>query len=150
MVIKLSQERIQKALNKKFPYEKNAIIAKIELTDPKVTIKDDKIFTEISFSGKALRKTVRGQVSVSGRVAYKQKKKAFYLKEFEVLQVDIDNVEEGKKDKVVSVVKAITSGYFASFPVYKLKKKNYKQNIARMLLKDVKTEGDKLVVKLAF
>lgn len=150
LVINLSQEKIQKVLDKKFPYKKSTILAKVELTNPVVTIKNDKIFTNVSFNGSALNKVVRGQVSVSGRVAYKQKKKAFYLKDFEIINVTVENVKESKKDKVVGVVKTITSGYFASFPVYKLKKKNYKQNIARMLLKDVKTEGNNLVVKLAF
>ncbi|WP_299454811.1 DUF1439 domain-containing protein [uncultured Microscilla sp.] len=150
VVIDISQEQIQKALDKKFPYQKNAIIAKVAFTDPKVSISANKIFVEMSFGGNAWKKSIQGQVGVVGRVAYKQDKKAFYLKEFDILKIDAGNVKEVEKQRLVKVFKKAMVVYLTSFPVYKLKKKDYKQNIARMLLKDLKTTGDKLVVTLSF
>lgn len=150
LVINISQEQIQKALDKKFPYQKNALLAKLALTDPKVSLSENKIFVDIAFEGKALKKSVKGQMSVSGRVAYKQEKHAFYLKEFDILKIDVANIEEAEKKKLVGILKKGIATYLASFPVYKLKKKDYKQNIASMLLKDLKTEGDQLVVTLSF
>ncbi|OJJ15978.1 hypothetical protein BKI52_34975 [marine bacterium AO1-C] len=150
LVIRLSQEKLQKAMDKKFPYKKSALVAKIELTNPKLTIKDDKLFIDVLFNGYALTKSIKGEVNVSGKVAYKQEKKAFYMKDFHIHKVDIENIEGSKKDQIVGLLEKAVATYMASFPVYKLNKAKYKQNLARMLLQDVKTEGNQLVVTLGF
>lgn len=150
LVINISQEQIQKGLDKKFPYQKNALLAKLELTDPKVSLSENKIFIDVSFEGTALKKSVKGQVSIVTRVAYKQDKKAFYLKDFDILKLDVGNASAIEKKKLTGTLEKGLAAYLASFPVYKLKEKDYKQNIASMLLKDIKTKGDQLVVTLGF
>jgi len=150
LVIKLSEEKLQKAVDKKFPYKKSALVAKIELTDPKLTIKEDQLFIDVSFNGNALTKSIQGKLNVSGKVAYKQEKKAFYMKDFHINKVDLENIEGSQKDRVVKMLEKAVAAYLASFPVYELKKSKYKQNLARMLLQDVKTEGNQLVVTLGF
>lgn len=150
LVIKLSQEKLQKTIDKKFPYKKSALVAKIELTDPKLTLKNDQLLIDVSFNGSALTKSIEGQLNASGEVTYRPDKKAFYLKGFHIRRVDLANITGQQKDRVVNLLDKALNAYLTSFPVYRLKKTKYTQNLARMLLKDVKTEEGQLVVKLGF
>lgn len=148
--ITITEQKIQKALDKKFPYKKNLVVAEIKAYDPHVHIKEHSIYVDLSFSGSALSKSVEGSVKVAGDVHYKQETKAFYLKDFEIVELNLSKGEGKQKNRVISALNKFLPAYFHSFPVYKLNSKKYKQNLARMLLKNIKASEQGLIVTLAF
>lgn len=147
--LKLTSGEIQSVIEKKFPYEKNLIIAKLKLLNPVITLKDDMVHYKLDIKFNALSETVVGDFDAAGKLSYNRSRKAFYLKNVQVKSINIEEVNEKYRDKVVSAVNNILNNYFEDFPIYRLKEADYKQNIAGMFLKEVKTENDYLLIRLS-
>lgn len=148
--ITVTEQKIQKVLDKKFPYKKDLVVAKIMAYDPHVHIKGHTIYVDVSFSGGILSKSVEGTLKVAGYIHYKQETKAFYLKDFAIIKLNLSKGEGKQKNRVVSALNKFLPAYLHSFPVYKLNSKKYKQNLARMLLKNIKASEQSLIITLAF
>ncbi len=147
--LKLTTDDIQEAVDKKFPYKKNLVIAKLELLNPNVKLQDDMVHFKLDINFNMLSETFNGDFEAAGKLYYNKSKKAFYLNNFQIKEIHIEEVNEKYRDKVTSALNNIINNYFEDFSVYRLKESDYKQNIARMFLKEVKTVDDYLLVRLS-
>ncbi len=140
--IKIPQETIQKALAEKFPYDKNAVIARITLSEPKVYFKDSCIGIQMMYVGNFLEKEVAGDIDFNGHIVYEEG--TFYIANFEIVNFTVDEKEFTSKGKLKKVVIKIIKNYIDGYPVYRLKQSDFKQNLAKLLLKDITFEGDNI------
>jgi len=146
--ILISKDQIQSALDKKFPYDKNAIIARLTLDSTKVYFKGKNIGFKLSFYGNFLSKEIKGIVDFNGNIFYRHEKGAFYLKDFEIAQIAVNEANFSQKGKLEATVLKIVKNYLDDYPVYRLNQDDFKQNIAKLILKDISVQGENLSILL--
>jgi len=137
---------IQEAIEKKFPYDKNALIARTILTDPEIYFQDSSIGARFKFWANFLEKEVNGKLDLNGNIKYEKGK--FYLTDFNVVNFSIDEKEVSGEKKLVKIIHNLIINYIDKYPVYTLKQSDFKQNLAKMLLKDLTVKGDSLCVTI--
>jgi len=144
--IHIPRSTIQKLLDKKFPYDKNAVIARFVLDSAQVYFKDKNIGMKLSYYGNFLNKEVSGIVDFKGSMTYKSETGAFYLSDFDIVDIRVNQANFSHKGKLRQTVRQITNNYLSTYPVYRLNQKDFKQNITRFLLKKVRIQGQNLIV----
>jgi hypothetical protein len=96
-----------------------------------------------------LDKEINGYFDLNGEIFYKPEKGAFYLHHFEIVDLVVNKANFSNKEKLKDVALNIVSNYLDNYPVYKLNPENFKQNIAKLLLKSVSVRDDNLAVLLS-
>lgn len=150
-VIELSQEELQAHLDKGFPLKKGVLIFNLQLTDPKVTLKNgsDRIHfsmnvgTNIRIDGI----TPKGTAAVVTRLRYVPEQGEFYLSDPEVA-LHLDSMTGDNLVKMNEIANVLLKEFSAQRPLYRLKDSDLKQGVARAILKDVRVEGGALKIHL--
>lgn len=135
---------IQNAVEKKFPYNKNAILARLTLSEPVTYLEDTSIGMRLKYKGSFLEKEIKGDLDFNGSIRYEKGK--FFLENFEIVELTMDEKEFNSKGKLQKIIFNIIDNYFDCYPIYTLKQSDFKQNIAKMLLKDITVSGDSLCI----
>lgn len=118
---------VNSAVAKKFPIEKNAILARAILENPKVSFGDDRLIMILDYKASFIGEKLEGKVKVSSRVSYKSETREVYLTD---LSIDEIKDKEGKvleRGKIYDSLNELLSNYIATKPVYEMeeKYKNY-------------------------
>ncbi len=122
--IKVPKSIIQSKIDKKFPVTKNFLLAKVTLSNPKVSFKDEKMYIETNYSTSILAEGNRGKLYLSSGIRYDKEKEEMYLVD---LSIDKMTDEKGKEivdSKAASTVKTLIVNYVEMNPVYKVKEDN--------------------------
>ena len=147
----ISKSTIEKIIEKNFPIEEELTLAKVSLFSPQVFFIDNSIGLNIKYSIVLLIKETSGSISFKCRPVYKPENISFYMSNFELTDITINNVESFvDKDKIMGFISAIVNILFSDTPLYQLNPNDYNQNMAKMLLKSVSIKGDNLVLLLSF
>jgi hypothetical protein len=80
----------------------------------------------------------------NGRIRYE--KGAFYMDSLKLVDITMNEKEFSSEGKLQKIIINLIKNYLDSFPVYRLKQSDFKQEIARLFLKDIVVEGDSLKV----
>jgi hypothetical protein len=147
--ILIPKSKIQSMVAKKFPYKKNAIIAKLNLHSPQVYFKDTNIGLKLNYYGNFLEKEINGLIDFNGQIFYRPEKGAFYIKNFQIVDIVVNEANFSDKQRLKSVVLKLVINYLEDYPVYRLNPTDFKQNIAKLLLKEVSVKDDSLSVLLS-
>jgi hypothetical protein len=142
--IVISRDTIQSAMAAKFPYDKNMVIAKVSLREPNIYFTGSNIGININYWANFLEKEIEGKVNINGHIRYE--KGAFYMDSLELADITMNEKEFSSDGKLQKIVINLIKNYLDSFPVYRLKQSDFKQEIARLLLKDIVVEGDSLKI----
>jgi hypothetical protein len=149
--IVISKSAIQKMAEKNFPFEMNFQLANIRLFSPQVFFSGDSIGMSLQYSAFLLVSEVWGNVSFTCRPYYKPENTSFYMADFKLTDITLNNISSFiGKDKLMELISIIINGLFKDTPLYKLNPDDYKQNIAKMMLKGVSVKGDNLVLLMSF
>jgi hypothetical protein len=148
--VSISKADIQKMADMKFPIEKNAALVNIRLYSPRVFFKDDSIGLAMQYSATLLLTGISGSVSFKCKPVYKPENTSFYISNFELTDITMDNAGSFiDKDKLMGFISMIVNGLFSDTPLYTLKPVDYRQNMAKMVLKSVGVRGENLVLTLS-
>lgn len=147
--IHISRDQIQRAINKKFPYDKNLIIANFKLDSPDIYFKETNVGMKLNYYGNFLNKEIEGLVDFNGELVYKQDKGAFYLRNFEIVDIVVNEANFSSKEKLKKTILNLVNNYLEDFPVYRLKPQDFKQNIAKLLLKNIVVQDDGIAILLS-
>lgn len=148
--VSISKADIQKMADMKFPIEKNAALVNIRLYSPLVFFKDDSIGLAMQYSANLLLTGISGSVSFKCKPVYKPENTSFYMSNFELIDITMDNAGNFiDKDKLMGFISMIINDLFSNTPLYTLKPEDYKQNMARMVLKSVSVRDENLVLTLS-
>ncbi|HEY9162672.1 MAG TPA: DUF1439 domain-containing protein [Desulfomonilia bacterium] len=149
--VTIPRSTIQKMVEKKFPIEKDSMIANIRLFAPQVFFVNDSIGIKMKYSAALLIKEVGGTVSFKCKPVYRPENTSFYMSNFELTDITMNNVNSFiGKDQLMSLTSMIVNGLFSDTPLYQLNPNDYKQNMAKMLLKGISVKGDSLVFLVSF
>lgn len=148
--VSISKSTIQKMTEKKFPIEKESTYAKIRLASPQVYFSGDSIGMKMQYTATILIKQLTGTVSFKCKPVYKPENTSFFMSNFELTDFTVNGVNNFiGKDKLMQLISMAVNGMFNDTPLYQLNPNDYKQNLAKMLLKSVTVKGDNLVLLLS-
>jgi hypothetical protein len=151
--VSLTESQIKTAIDKKFPLVKKHLkVFEVTYSNPTVILETGSDKVKVSLDAVAhllLEKAqLRGSAIATTRVAYDKSSGAFYLEDATIESLKIPGLSE-KWAKIAAELGTLgTREYLNRYPVYRLKQSDFKQNLAKCLLKDVKIMDKKLVLTL--
>ncbi|MDQ7779157.1 MAG: DUF1439 domain-containing protein [Planctomycetota bacterium] len=151
--IRITQAEIQAEMDKTFPISKeHLLVLKVEFSNPKVTLAKDANRITIGLDAtESLNlpiggKSERGSAAVSGSVGYDSAKGEFYLDDARIEKLDLPRVAD-KYDKIAQEIGSVALRECLNRrTIYKLDQKDYRQSIAKMVLKGIAVENEALVI----
>ncbi len=154
--VEIPKSKIQQVVDEKFPYHKNAVIARFRLESPEVYLSDPNIGVKLAYYGDLLDKEIEGRADFCGQIAYKATEGAFYVSDFDVVDISVDQASFSEPDKleaallmmVNNYLLKIVNDYLDGYPVYCLDQTDFKENLGKLLIKGVRVQGNNLVVAL--
>ena len=147
--ISIPESTIQKMIEKRFPIEKHSFATNIRLFSPKVFFQDNNIGLSLQYSASLLKDEIGGNMSFKCKPVYKPESAAFYLSDFVMTEITVNNETRLEKDKLMGLISSIMNNIFKDHPLYKLNPDDYKQSLAKMVLKNVTVRGNDLVLLLS-
>lgn len=139
---------IQGLIDKKFPIDRNLIIARLTLETPRVYFKDQNVGIKMNYKGNFLTDEIKGYFDVNGRIEYKQERAAFYLTDINIEEFEVNGLNFSNSEKIKSVIQNIANNCLGMYPVYQLNQKNFSQKIAKVFLKELTIKDESLVIRL--
>lgn len=144
----IPRAKIQELVSKKFPYDRNVLIARLSVQAPEVYFKEKRIGVKLSYYGNFLGEEIKGSADFNGNIIYKSQTGAFYLSDFIISDIAFNEHNFSGKDKLQKLIDSIISNYLNDFPIYRLNRDDFKQNLARLLIKDVFVRNDDVIIVL--
>ena len=148
--IVIPRAKIQESVSKKFPYDKDVGIARFTLRAPEVYFKGKNIGLKAVYYANLLEKEIRGSVDVNGNIIYRPETGAFYLHDFIISDITINEKDLLEKVKVQKIIDKVINNYLDGFLIYRLNPNDHKQNLARLYVKDIFVRNDDLVIVLGY
>lgn len=139
--VKVPQFMVNKAIAKKFPVEKNLVLARAVIENPKVTFSDDRLVMNLDYKISLVGEKKEGKAKVSSKVSFDQDTREVYLDDLlidEIWNKDGSKVEKGK---TYDILNELLANYIAKKPVYEMEEK-YKD----YEIKNIKIENGSLYV----
>jgi hypothetical protein len=149
LVVNVTEKQIQDHLKAKFPIEKNYVLTRIALTDPKVTLKEgaDRIHFRVTVSVSLPAKAAaKGSGEFSGEVKYDPEKGQFFLHDSKVEKLEISLLADECQDQVKEMTGMVAKELLNRYPIYKLQMNDPRQSMAKMFLKSVSVSHGKLEI----
>ncbi len=88
--VKIPEFLVQMSVNKKFPMEKNYVVGKIKLSNPKTSLIGDKLIIETNYSNVAVGDNIKGTMKFETNVKYDSMESRLYLDNFKLVNVTKD------------------------------------------------------------
>ena len=146
--ITIPRATIQGLIDKKFPIDKNLLIARFTIETPSVYFKDQNIGIKMNYKGNFLADEIKGYLDVNVRITYKQDKAAFYLTDMNIEEFEVNGLNFSNVEKIKNVMQNIANNCLEKYPVYQLNQKNFSEKIAKIFLKELTIKEETIVIRL--
>ncbi|MFH2012769.1 MAG: DUF1439 domain-containing protein [Pseudomonadota bacterium] len=144
----IPRAKIQEVVSQKFPFDRNILIANLTVKAPEVYFKGKSIGLKLSYNGNFLEEELEGSADFNGNIIYKSQTGAFYLGDLIISDITVNEHNFSEKNKLQKLIDDIISNYLDDFPVYRLNPDDFKENLARLLVKDVFIRNDDVIIVL--
>jgi hypothetical protein len=145
----VSRDKIQGLLEKKFPIVKDAVLAKLTLHSPKVFFHGgNHIGIRLQYDAGVLGKQAAGEVAFHGPPVYRADEGAFYLSSLTIDELTINDDSLSQKEKLRERISSVLDAVIPHVPLYHLRQQDFKHKLAKLLLKQVRVEGEELVLTM--
>lgn len=144
----IPRAKLQESVAKKFPYAKDIGIARLTVEAPEVYFKGQNIGLKALYECNLLSADVRGTVDVNGRIIYRPETGAFYVRDLVVSDFSVNKNNILENLNLQNIINKMMGNYLDGFPLYQLNPNDYKENMARSLVRDIVIRDDDLVILL--
>ena len=139
--VKVPQFLVNKAIAKKFSIEKNLVLARAVISDPKVSFSGDRLVMNLSYKMSLMGEKLEGKTKVSSKVSFNQDTREVYLDDLLIDEIKNNDGTLVEKGKVYDILNELLANYIAKKPVYEMEEK-YKD----YEIKNIKIENGSLYV----
>jgi len=151
--IVIPQEKLQEALDAKFPISKTHLgLLTITYSNPRVILEEGSDRLQVGADAEAVlamnARRAKGSARISGTLEYARESGEFLLKDARVESLNIDGLPGAHAEKAREIASAAVKQFLERKPVYKLDQADMKQSLAKLLLKGVKVRNKALVVSM--
>jgi hypothetical protein len=147
--IGLTASDIQQTLQSKLPFSRSKLLvtATVRALDVEFMETGDRILlrpqVDLDLVG---QRALRGRAVVTGQLRYAPKTGEFFFDKSSVAEVAIDGLPTSLRAPTEEIIARAAESYLASAPVYRLKQSDFKQSLAKMVLKSVQTRNGRLEI----
>jgi hypothetical protein len=150
--VRLRQSEIDAILVKRFPIEKKHLkLIRITYTDPVASIVADTgqvrigVTAQIRVGIKPFEKDYQAKATLLSDIDYDPAKHTFFLRKPVCEHLDLPKIPAEYLELTREALNLTTAGFWEKIPVYEWKPRDRTQELARMVLHDIKVEKDALV-----
>lgn len=149
--MEFTQAELQARVAPQFPMQRSLLGAAINFTEPLVYLSEteNRIGVEVTVSvamSDTLKGTGRGMTD--GTLVYKPETGQFVLTEPRLRNLKIDNIPAAQQARVRETIDWVARNALAGIVVYQLGDKDFREKMARQMLKSMQVKNGKLVVEL--
>lgn len=151
--VELPQQRLQTSLERKFPQHHRALgVFEVELSHPQLNILPDSdrvaLNVELGVTPLMSRQSWKGSMLVSGRLRVDSAQNAIYIADAHVDRFDLDNLDEGKRNQLTSVINLLGDQMIRELPVHTFRPDELRYAGVQFVLTGIDTRPGALVAKL--
>jgi hypothetical protein len=145
-------EELQQKIAKQFPIERKDQFAKLQLANPQVLLQqgDERIGMrmDLVIEPPFIKKQCAGEVEFDAEVEYKPARGEFFLVDARVRHFNLIDVPKKYQTLAQGLVNQVLKRYLDELPVYTLDGDNFKESLAKLVLKKVQVKDGKLVLEV--
>jgi hypothetical protein len=147
--IGLTAAEVQQTLRRQLPVSQSKLLvtATVQALDVEFMESDNRILlrpeVDLSIAG---QRALRGRAVIAGQIRYAPETGEFFFDQPHIADVAIEGLPESLRATAEEVIARCTEGYLASAPVYRLRQGDFKQSLAKMILKSVRTRNGRLEI----
>jgi len=147
--ISLTAADIRQTLQRKLPISKSKwlVTVTVRSLDVELMENDNRILlrpeVDLSLVGQT---ALRGRALVAGRIRYAPETGEFFFDQPLVAEFVINGLPESLRAPAQEVLARCAEGYLDAEPVYRLKQSDFKQSLAKLVLKSVQIHGGRLEI----
>lgn len=155
ITVRISQKEIDAILAKEFPRDKTHWkVVHITYTNPRATFVPATHQVRIGIDAKIVagikpfEQEYHASTTLLTSLKYDADQKKVLLHNAQCEQLDLPVISEKYRELTKQALNITATACFEKIPIYELKPRNHTQRIARMVLRDIHIENDKLVFTL--
>ena len=148
--VKIPRAKVQEKVEKKFPLERNAVVARAELYKPKVYFEEGEVGIRMKFRATLLNREVKGKADVRGTVGYDPEKKRFFVEEMRIVDVETGKFKLSSLGDLKNVIGNLVTKRLEGMVVYTMDESRRKERYAATRIEKVEVdeENDLLIITL--
>lgn len=149
--LELSEQDLQEKLDELLPVSKTKYGSTLYLSDPRIRLHGNS--REVGLFCRAdvhapLNLKISGSAKFRGAVVYEQEEAAFYIRRLKIEQLVISGLPEGLSKNLKRLAQIATATALERYPVYTLGNVESTHKFARMALRSLRVNGDKLEIEM--
>ena len=151
ITLTFTREDLQQRIAQKFPFDQKLLFITVTYSNPEVMLNDssDRIGISLDATAKlAEDQLVKGHAVGAWQIRYDPASAAFYFDDPKIQEIDIGGLTSSTQEQIGRVAKPLMEEYLRRVPVYRLKAGDFRQDLARAVLKSVTVKRGKLYVVL--
>jgi hypothetical protein len=149
--VNLSAADIEESLSRKLPVSRSKLMVTLTVRAVSVDfmLGEDRVLlrpqVDLSVAGQP---ALSGRALVEGQIRYAPGTGEFFFDKPRVADVSIQGLPESARPVAEELVAKLGETYLAAMPLYRLNQKDFKQSLAKLVLKSVKVHSGRLQVSL--
>ena len=146
-----TREDLQAKLTKKFPRKEKHPLMAVTFSNPEILLEPGAEAMSMRLDIKMaprMGKQRKGRVVAQGGIEYRPQQGEFIIVNPRVLAIEFDHLKGKYQKSVQSAADRLVEQYLSEVAVYRLDQKDFKQKMAKLVLKSVDIKDGKLVVVL--
>jgi hypothetical protein len=142
VIIEITAEQIQEKLDAKFPISKRyLIVLNLTLADPEVALREGSERIEFGVSAitnvRVERQDLKGRAHITAAIRYDPKEGALFLVDPQAEDLTISLLPEKYEGDIIEAANLAARELLKDYEVYRLDPSDFKQALAKLVLKDV-------------
>lgn len=136
--VEITEQQMQQVAEQQFPIRKQTLLANITLSQPKLTLVDQRLELQSTIRADFANQTYsQGSAKISGKLGYRAKQGEFLLIQPSLLTLDIQGVDQQGDQLLQQLVSELIIQQLQSIVVYRLDEKRFKDRLTKQNLKSV-------------
>ena len=149
--LEFTEVQLQEKISAMMPVTKQTMMATIVVDQAKLELIEgsDKLAIAAKLNATLLGGlNATGDVKIQGTLSYNAKQGAFYLKDPEVVELNINEIPPRFHEQIKQLAQKGIAKKLSTQPVYKLKDDDMKQSLAKSMLKSLQVKNKTLIATL--
>ena len=149
--IVFTQADLQSKVEKSFPVKKKKKLVKVELSNPDILLAagSERIGMRLDIAaGLPGMGTVTGSAEADGDLVYRSEEGKIAITNSKLRQLDIGEIPSAYRKTVEAVAASLTRMYLSDVTIYTLNQDEFKESLAKLILRTIAIEDGRVVVEI--
>ena len=142
------RQQLQEKVAAKFPLKKRKALIATTFSKPRVILAEgaERMGIALAIEVSAPGVKYGGEIEADGEIHYRPRRGEFSVVNCRIRRLEVEDLPEKYQKLVHTLAEKVVELYLSDLPVYRLDQGNFKQSLAKLVLKSVNIENGQLVV----